>query len=73
MKFVYLINQQDRWCPENNNGDCFIEAWSNEAAAEARAAKLNKPKDWACFYMCKLPLDMAEDEAAQALYGDSAI
>lgn len=25
---VYLINKYDRWCPENDNGDYFIAAFS---------------------------------------------
>ena len=63
MKFVYLINQQDRWCPENNNGDYFIEAYSTEEAADARCAELNKKEDIWIYYVREFVLDATEEEA----------
>lgn len=39
---IYLINKQDKWCPEKNNGDYFIEAYLGENKAEKRAKSLDK-------------------------------
>ncbi len=33
MKVVYLINKQDAYCPENNNGDYIIAAFLNREEA----------------------------------------
>lgn len=41
---VYLINQFDRWCPENDNGDYFIVAFSTIELAEAYQNK-HDPKN----------------------------
>ena len=30
---IYLINKYERYCPENNNGDYFIAAFSTEEKA----------------------------------------
>lgn len=32
-KKVYLIDKYDRWCPENNDGDYFVAAFSTEELA----------------------------------------
>lgn len=31
---IYLINKQDRWCPENNNGDYIVAIFANEQNAK---------------------------------------
>lgn len=41
---IYLINQFDRWCPENNNGDYFIAAFSTLELAEKFVNK-NDPRN----------------------------
>lgn len=59
---VYLINKQDNWCPENNNGDYFIEAWSTEEKALNRLKELNKKDnqaDW--YYVHAFDLDKMSD------------
>lgn len=63
MNFVYLINQQERYCPENNNGDYFIEAYSDETIANSRCAELNKKEDMWVYYVREFALDVTEDEA----------
>lgn len=42
MKKIYIINCQDAWCPENNNGDYIVEAWASELEAEERCKVLDK-------------------------------
>ena len=44
MKKVYLINEYDRYCPENNNGDYFIAAFSTRELAEAFVKKYDGDK-----------------------------
>lgn len=39
---VYLIDRQDRWCPENNNGQYIIEVWGDGEKAADRANYLDK-------------------------------
>lgn len=41
---VYLISKFDRWCPENDNGDYFIAAFSTKELAIAYKEKYD-PKD----------------------------
>lgn len=42
---IYLINQYDSYCPENNNGDYFISAWSTREMAEAEIKRLRIQRD----------------------------
>lgn len=39
---VFLINRQDKYCPENNNGDYIIEAWLNEEDAKVACDELDQ-------------------------------
>jgi hypothetical protein len=39
MSSVYLINKYDNWCPENNNGDYFVAAFSTLELAKDYKAK----------------------------------
>lgn len=39
MKPVYLIDRFDRWCPENNNGEYIVKAFSTEELAQAYVDK----------------------------------
>lgn len=41
---IYLINRYDKWCPENNNGDHIVAAFSSKTKAE-EAVKLLDSKD----------------------------
>lgn len=39
---VYLINKQDKYCPENNNGDYIVEIYLGKNKAERRAKTLDR-------------------------------
>jgi hypothetical protein len=39
---VYLIDKYDRWCPENNDGDYFIAAFSTKELAQKYVDKHDK-------------------------------
>ena len=41
-KTIYLINRQDKYCPENNNGDYIVEAWLTRFEAEQAAKDLDE-------------------------------
>jgi hypothetical protein len=68
MTKIYLINKQDRYCPENNNGDYFIEAWSTEKLAYKRASELDKEDGSSLYLVHEFYVDMTEEKAMEAKY-----
>jgi len=60
---IYLINQQDKWCPENNNGDYFIPGcYLKETNAETKCNELDieNPNYYHCVHEFEV-LDSNED------------
>lgn len=43
MKKVYLINEYDRYCPENNNGELITKVFSNLELAKEYCLKHDPP------------------------------
>lgn len=57
MKKIYLINKQDRYCPENNNGDYIVAAYSNEERAEQEAIRLDKEDPSAIHFVHEMRIE----------------
>jgi hypothetical protein len=53
---IYLINKQDRYCPENNNGDYFVEAYLGKVKAEKRVKVLDKQDPMWAHYVCEMEI-----------------
>lgn len=69
MNTVYLISKQDN-CPENNNGDHIIEAWTDLKKAEERVAILDKQCAWGYHIILQHGLNCTEDEFYREKYKD---
>lgn len=55
---VFLINKQDKYCPENNNGDYIIEAWSTFEDAEKACKTLDEIDPCWSHYICEMDLNV---------------
>jgi len=68
MKKVYLINEFDRWCPQNNHGDSIVAAFSTRELAEEYVDNFDpKNEDGRREYSCgleirEIPMDMEVTE-----------
>lgn len=70
MKFAYLIDKQDRWCSENNNGSYIIEVWSDKTQAIKRAKELDLKDDSCEHLVMELGLDVTEEEYMEERFGN---
>lgn len=62
MNIVYLINKQNKYCPENNNGDYIVEAYSTKELADKRCKVLDKEDKNNEHFVMEFALDCPELE-----------
>lgn len=57
MKVIYLINKQDKYCPENNNGDYIVAAFSNKEKAQKEAFRLDRKDPSSIHYINEMKIE----------------
>lgn len=62
LKKVYLISSQDKYCPENNNGDHIVEVWDDLSKAEQRRVELDREYPTDTHYLIEMDLNKKEYE-----------
>lgn len=62
MQEIYLISKQDKYCPENNNGDYIIECWDNYLDAKTRCEQLDYEYPTDIHIMIGMTLNMKVDD-----------
>lgn len=59
---VYLINKQDKFAPENNNGDWIVEAYLDEDFAVERANELDDFDGMYSHYVIEMKIGNKNEE-----------